>query len=169
MNWKCLNFLDTGVYLFTIYGTHFLQFVSTSPSTIKKDLQCRIKKYYFLMNNIFVWKFEKPLNTIFQRMFVFRFFFLFCLFVCFLLLANTTLYVIFYTHICYWNTFQYKYIIEITFHVVKQSHVRVTSKDICLLFIILFLSVLSFCLNFVLFHEALLLLCCLIDLVYSYI
>ena len=160
MNWKCLNFLDTGVYLFTIYGTHFLQFVSTSPSTIKKDLQCRIKKYYFLMNNIFVWKFEKPLNTIFQRMF---------LFVCFLLLANTTLYVIFYTHICYWNTFQYKYIIQITFHVVKQSHVRLTSNDICLLFIILFLSVLSFCLNFVLFPEALLLLCCLIDLVYSYI
>ena len=44
----------------------------------------------------------------------------------------------FYTYICYWNTFQYKYIVQITFHVVKQSHVRMTSKDICLLFIIFF-------------------------------
>ena len=41
-----------------------------------------------------------------------------------------------------------------------QSHARVTSKDICLLFIILFLFLFAFCLDFVLFHEGLLL-CCL--------
>ena len=58
-------------------------------------------------------------------------FFVLCLF-CFLFLSNNTIHVIFYTYICYWNTFQYKYIIQITFHVVKQSHARVTSKDICL-------------------------------------
>ena len=40
MNWKCLNFLDNGVwYLFTIYGKDFLQFISTSPPTIKKHLK----------------------------------------------------------------------------------------------------------------------------------
>ena len=44
----------------------------------------------------------------------------------------------FYTYICYWNTFQYKYIKQITFHAVKQSHVRVSSKDICLLFTLFF-------------------------------
>ena len=39
------------------------------------------------------------------------------------------LYVMFYTYICYWNTtFQYKYIIQITFPVVKQPYARVTSK-----------------------------------------
>ena len=54
-------------------------------------------------------------------------FFVFCLF-CFLLLSNNTLHVMFYTYICYWNTFQYKYIIQFTFHVVKQSHARVTSR-----------------------------------------
>ena len=52
----------------------------------------------------------------------------------------------FYT--CYWNTFQYKYI-QITFHVVKQYHARVTSKyffySLLLLFVYLFLS-LSICL-----------------------
>ena len=64
-------------------------------------------------------------------------FFVFCLF-CFLLLSKNTLHVMFYTYICYWNTFQYKYITLITFHVVKQSHVRVTSKDICLLLIMFF-------------------------------
>ena len=94
-------------------------------------------------------------------------FFVFCLF-CFLLLSNNTLHVIFYTYIRYGNTFQYGYIIQITYHIVKQSHARVTLKDICLLFSILFLCLFSFCLNFVLFHEALLLLCCLIDLVYCY-
>ena len=62
----------------------------------------------------------------------------------------------FYTYICYWNTFHYKHIIQITFHVVKLSHVRVTSKDICSLF--------PFYLDFVLFHKALLLYRCLIDL-----
>ena len=28
----------------------------------------------------------------------------------------------FYPYICYWNTFQYKYIVQITFDVVKQSY-----------------------------------------------
>ena len=71
----------------------------------------------------------------------------------------------FYSYICYWNIFHYKCIIEITFHVVKQSHAQVTWKDICLLFIILFIYLFSFRLDFALFHEALLLLRCLIDLV----
>ena len=62
-------------------------------------------------------------------MFVFHF-----LLVYFWFLSNNTLHVMLYTYICYWNTFQYKYIIQITFHVIKQSHV--TSKDICLLFMI---------------------------------
>ena len=106
----------------------------------------------------------KILDPIFQRMFAFCF-----LLVLFLLYSNNTLHVMFYTYICYWNTFRYKYIIKITFHVVKQSHVQVTSKDICLLFIVLFLCLFLFCLNFLLFYEALLLLHCLIDLVYRYI
>ena len=75
----------------------------------------------------------------------------------------------FYTYIYYWNTFQYKYITQITFHVAKQYHARVTSKDICLLLITLFICLFPLCLDFVLFHEALLFLRCLIDLVYSYI
>ena len=53
----------------------------------------------------FGWKIEKLLNTIFLRMFVFRFLFvLFCLF------SNNALRM-FYTYIFYWNTIQYKYII----------------------------------------------------------
>ena len=59
-------------------------------------------------------------------------FFIFCLFYFFL--SNNTLHIMLYTYICYWNTFQYKYIIQNTFHVIKQSHE--TSKDICLLFMI---------------------------------
>ena len=66
-----------------------------------------------------------------------EFFFVFCLF-CILLWSNNTLCVMFYTYICYWNIFQYKHIIQITFYVVKQSHVQVTTKDICLLFILFF-------------------------------
>ena len=53
-------------------------------------------------------------------------FFVSCFF-CFLLLSNNTLHVMVYTYI--WNVFQYKYIIQITFHVVKQYHARVTSKE----------------------------------------
>ena len=64
-------------------------------------------------------------------------FFVFCLF-CFLLLSNNTIHLMFYTYICHWNTFHYKYIIQIPFHVVKQSHVRVTSKNFCSLFIMFF-------------------------------
>ena len=76
--------------------------------------------------------------------------FVFCLF-CFLLLSYNTLHKMFYTYICYWNIFQYKHMIKITFHVLKQSHVRVTSKDICLYFI--FLCLFLFCLDFVLFKK----------------
>ena len=76
--------------------------------------------------------------------------FIFCLF-CFLLLSYNTLHKMFYTYICYWNIFQYKHMIKITFHVLKQSHVRVTSKDICLYFI--FLCLFLFCLDFVLFKK----------------
>ena len=82
-------------------------------------------------------------------------FFVFCL-LCFWLLSNNTLHVIFYTYICYSNTFQYKYIIQSTFHVEKQSHARVTLKGICLLFITLFICLFPFCIDFVLFQEALL-------------
>ena len=113
---------------------------------------------------IFLCEKLKNYSTQSLKEYLFLAFNLFCF-----LLSNNTHHVMFFTYTCYWGIFQYKYIIQITFHVVKQSHVRLTSKDICLLFIILFLSVLSFCLNFVLFPEALLLLCCLIDLVYSYI
>ena len=56
-------------------------------------------------------------------------FFLFCLF-WFLSLSNNTLHVMFYTYICYWNIFQYNYIIQITFHVLKKSHARVILKDV---------------------------------------
>ena len=54
-------------------------------------------------------------------------------------------------------------------NVVKQSHARVTLKDIWLLSIILFLWLFPFCLDFVLFHETLLLLRCSINLVENYI
>ena len=39
---------------------------------------------------------------------------------------------------------KYKYIIQITFHIVKQSHLQLTSKDISLLFI-LFICQIRFC------------------------
>ena len=110
-------------------------------------IQCNIKY------NIFVWKIEK---------FVFYLFY-------FLLLSNKTLYLMFYTYIWYWSRFQYKYIIQIT--VVKQCHARVTSKGICLFFILLFFCLFSFSFDSVLFHEVLLLLCCLthfIPLVFFY-
>ena len=45
-----------------------------------------------------------------------RMFFFFCVF-CFLFLSNNILHIMFYTYICYCNTFQFKYNIEITFHV----------------------------------------------------
>ena len=76
------------------------------------------------MYNYFVKKKKKLLNTIFQIIFVFRFL------PVFLLLSNNTLHVMFYTYICYWNIFQYNYIIQITFHVLKKSHARVILKDV---------------------------------------
>ena len=53
---------------------------------------------------------------------MFVFYFLLVLFFYYLL------HVTFYIYICYWNTLQYKYIIQITFYVVKQSHRWVTSN-----------------------------------------
>ena len=138
----------------------YLIFLSTEPTRIAFFHTNNAASKSIILSHIFVWKIEKLLNPIFQRMFIFRF--LLALF----FLFNNTLHVIFYTYICYWSRFQYKYI---TFHVVKQSHAGVTSKDICLFFIILFLCLFLFFLNFILFHEALLFLRCLIDLVYSYI
>ena len=105
--------------------------------------------------SIFAWKIEIFSIQSFKECL----FFVFCLFCCFLLLSNNTLHLMFYCYICYWSTFQYKHIIQIT--VVKQSDARVTSKDICLFFIVLFLCPFSSCLDFVFFNETLLLLCCL--------
>ena len=62
-------------------------------------------------------KLKNYLNTIFLRMFVFRF-----LFVLFFLFSNNALSMFFYTYIFYWNTIQYKYII---------------SKFFCLFFLLL--------------------------------
>ena len=76
------------------------------------------------MYNIFVWKIEKLLNTIFQRMFIFHF-----LLFCFFSLSNNTLHVMFYTYICYWNRIQYKYIIQITFYLVHPWFQRKQSKS----------------------------------------
>ena len=61
----------------------------------------------------------------FSKMFVFSFSACFI----FLSLSTNTLHVLFYTYTYYWNTFQYKYIMQITFRIVKQSHAQVTSKD----------------------------------------
>ena len=47
------------------------------------------------------------------------------------------------------------------FHAVKESHARLTSRDVCLLFIILLICLFPFCFDFILFNEAL--------LVYSYV
>ena len=105
------------------------------------------------MYNIFAWKIEKLLNTIFQRKLFFPASFVF------LLLSNNTLHVMLYTSICYWNTFQYKY---------NNLIIQLTLKYIFLLFIILFLCLFLFCLDLFLFYEALLFPRCLIDLVYSY-
>ena len=73
-----------------------------------------------------------------------------------------------YAYIRYWNKFKYKYITQIIFYVVKQCDARVTSEDVCVLYIITFLYLFLFCLGFVFFHEALHLLYCLSDFVYSY-
>ena len=103
------------------------------------------------LDNVFIliFLYEKLKNCSMQS-FKECLFFVFCLFC--LLLSNNTLYVVFYTYICCWNTFQYKYIIQITTRAVKQSHTRVTSKDICLLFHVLFLCLFSFCLDFSFTH-----------------
>ena len=70
------------------------------------------------MFNIFVWKIEKTIQYHLSKNVLF---FVFCLF-CLLLLSCNTLHIMLYTYICYWNTLRYKYFIQITFHVVKQSH-----------------------------------------------
>ena len=95
-------------------------------------------------------------------------FFVFCLF-CFLLLSNNTLHLMFYTYICYSNIFQYKYIIQI-----NCSKTILCACDFQMSLFILYhiISLFIFvCLDFVLFHEALILLCCLTHfmlLVFSY-
>ena len=71
-------------------------------------------------------------------------FFIFCLFY-FLLLSNNTLHLMFYTYIV--TETHFNNIIQVA--VVKQSHERVTSKNICLFFIMLFLCLFLFCLDLV--------------------
>ena len=87
-------------------------FFCTNNSTSKCiNLSCIIFLYEKL-NNPLIQSFKECL------------FFVLCLF-CFLLLSYNTLHVLhvfLYTYICYGNTFQYKYFIQITFHVAKQSH-----------------------------------------------
>ena len=75
-------------------------------------------------------------------------FFVFCLF-WFLLLSNNTVHVIFYTYICYWNTFQYK-------HNNLTISCAIDFKRYHIIFIILFLCLFLLCLDFVLFYKALL-------------
>ena len=77
------KWLEIG-WLFYLFST-YLYFFGTNDAASKSIILSYI--------NIFVWKIEKLLMF------------------CFLLLSNNTLHVMFYTYICYWNTFQYKYII----------------------------------------------------------
>ena len=90
------------------------------------------------MYNIFVWKIEKLLNAIFQRMFLFCF-----LLVLFLLLSNKSLYVMFSTYISYWNTSQYKCII----HFSCRKTVSCTSEKTLKIYLkqTIFIYSLSFC------------------------
>ena len=99
------------------------------------------------MFNIFVWKLKNYSVQSFKECL----FFVFCF--CFLLLSNNILHVMFYSYICYWNTFQYKHIIHYTnyFSWGKTIHARVNSNDIWLLFI-LFLCLLTFILSFRCFY-----------------
>ena len=106
------------------------------------------------MYNTSIRKIEKLLNTIFQRMF----FFVFCLF-CFMLLSNNTLHVMLYTYICYWNTFQYKYIYF------SCRKIMSCASDIKrYLFSLYHIISLPISVLLVLFHEALLLFRCLFSL-----
>ena len=95
-------------------------------------------------------------------------FFVFCLF-CFLLLSNNTLHLMFYTYICYSNIFQYKYIIQIN---CPKTILCACDFKIYLFNIYHIISLFIFvCLDFILFHEPLILLCCLTHfmlLVFSY-
>ena len=86
---------------------------------------------------------EKLLNTTFKECL----FFVFCLF-CFLLLSNNILHVMFYTYICYWNTFQHKHNNLIISCAIDFKRYLLTLYHICLLFIILFLCLFLFCLDF---------------------
>ena len=85
------------------------------------------------------------------------FFFLFLL--SFLLLSNNTLHVMLHSYISYWNTFQYKCTLHYYFSCRKTISARVTSEDICFILILLFPCLFPFCLDFILFNEALLLWC----------
>ena len=128
---------------------HLRKWSTEKTNTLSRQrlLVVLIMQYHKILSYI-IFLYEKLKNYSIQ-------FFKECLFFVFvfrfLLLSNNIFHVMFYTYICYWNTFQYNYTIyitQITFHVVKQSHAPVTSKDICLLFIILFLCLFSFCLDF---------------------
>ena len=128
-------------------------FISTNIAASKSIILSCIIFFYKKLKNCSIQSFKECL------------FFVFYLF-CFLLLFNNTLHVMFYTYICYCNIFHNKYIIQITFHVVRQFHARVTSKDICLLFIIFF-SYFRFILTFFISWSSPLL-HCLIDHRYRY-
>ena len=60
-------------------------------------------------------------------------FFVFCFF-CFLLLSNNILHVMFYTYICYWNTFQHKHNNLIISCAIDFKRYLFTLYHICLLF-----------------------------------
>ena len=51
--------------------------------------------------------------------------FSFSVFFVFLLLSYNSLHVMPYIYICYWNTFEYKYITQITFHVKKTKQKKI--------------------------------------------
>ena len=100
------------------------------------------------MYNIFIQKIEKLLNTIFQRMFVFRFLLVlfFRYYLITLSMKCSVLTIVIETH------FNINTLYELLF----MSCVSDFKRHLFTL-IILFICLLPFCLDFVLFHEALLL------------
>ena len=105
-------------YCFCMFVNKHFANLRVYSSRILKNKNTKFSGYYFCMDKNILRDFEICISL--PLMFCFR--------------------------IWYWNTFQYKYIIQIT--AVKQSDARVASKDICLFFIILFLCLFSFCLGF---------------------
>ena len=80
------------------------------------------------------------------------------LFLLLLLLSNNTHHVLFYNYICYWNPFQY--IIHYTNLFSCRKTMREWLQKICLLLTTPTFCLSLFCLDYALFHEALLLLRC---------